>query len=93
MRLTTFLILIIVKVTITVFRNKNRDSSEEKPKPEDEVYSNVIHEISSNDQMQDTELSDEDLKIMLEHKFLNGKMSPETYNYMKDFIESSNRKL
>lgn len=81
------IILIILKVTMIVIKNRQRAS--EKPPIEDKIYSHLMHEIL--DKNKDAELSTEEIATIIEQKYQTGKMSPETYEYMKNFIQIQER--
>jgi len=82
------LVLIILKLSIIVFNRKHEKV--EKPRNNDILFHKVIHEVLSTDK--DTDLTTEEFNNMLERKFQNGEMSAGTYHYMKDFIQTQDKR-
>jgi len=82
------LVLIILKLSIIVFNRKHEKV--EKPRNNDILFHKVIHEVLSTDN--GTDLTTEEFNNMLERKFQNGEMSAGTYHYMKDFIQTQDKR-
>lgn len=82
------LVLIILKLSIIVFKRKHERI--EKPRGNDILFRKVIQEVLSTDS--DNDLTPEEFNNILERKFQNGEMSPGTYHYMKNFIQTQDKR-
>jgi uncharacterized repeat protein (TIGR01451 family) len=72
-------IIIIIIVVLTSFILKNRNKRVQKPFDSDELIRQMRDEIIQGDENQSTEMSDTELKTILEENYQNNEISEETY--------------
>ena len=71
---------------MSIIISRHRKEPQPKPTPENETYKKIMHELMYNTHTPDTELSNEQLKSILNTKLQKGEISKETYNYIVNNI-------
>jgi hypothetical protein len=83
------LLLIILKLSMIVFKRKHQDIEEQRS--DNILVGKITSEMLTNYRLKDTKLSNDEYKMLLERKFQAGKLSKDTYDYMKKFLNNLNK--
>jgi len=80
------LLLVILKLALTVLKREHHHKDERVS--DNNKVSETVYEVPHYNEIKSADLSDGEFKELLDKKYQNGDMSKDTYDYIKNILES-----
>jgi uncharacterized membrane protein len=79
-----FIIVIIFLLSVLKFITRKKHENIHNPTQDEEIYKKIMNEILYDYDSIGIEISDEEIKSILDEKFKKGEITQQTYNQIKD---------